>query len=526
MTGLTTLPEWQALCDHRKRLADQSLLDLFKADPARATDLTAAAAGLEFDYSRQHVTRETVEGLVSLARARGVPESIQAMFAGDPVNNTEGRAAWHVALRAPKDAGYPASVHVVLDEIDAFVQAVHTGDWRGFTGQPVTDVINIGIGGSDVGPRLVCDALKTEQSALRTHFVANVDPAALDDVLAKVSPETTLFVVTSKSFTTAETLANARAARQWLQQAGADEQATARHFVAVTARPEQAAEFGIEQCFAFEDWVGGRFSLWSAVGLPIALALGMQAFRSLLAGAHALDEHFRTEPLATNLPVLMALIGVWNRNFLELTGQAVAPYSQRLSGLMSWLQQLEMESNGKSTCADGNPVEVATVPTIWGAVGVDAQHTFFQMLHQGNEILPTDFILPLDDRDDPRQVELAANCAAQAEALMRGRTAQDLQAQATEPSLVPHRVCPGDRPSSLYLMPHLDAFHLGTLLAAFEHKVFVQGVIWGINSFDQWGVELGKTLAGQILDELDGAPAAEHDAATTALIERLRACYR
>lgn len=525
MTGLTHLPAWQALCRQRDELASRHLRDLFAADPGRQSALTVTAHGLEFDFSRQHVTRETIGSLVALAGERELPEAIRALFAGDPVNTTESRAAWHMGLRAPRDAGYPDAVHTVLDEMDDFADSVRSGAWRGFSGEPIIDVVNIGIGGSDLGPRLVCEALAPTRPALRAHFVANVDPSALDDVLSGLAPETTLFVVTSKSFTTAETLANARAAREWLHAAGADARDVARHFVAVTAKPDAAAEFGIQRTFEFWDWVGGRFSLWSAAGLPIALSLGMDTFRSLLAGAHALDEHFRNAPLAQNLPVLMGLIGIWNRNFLGLSSQAVVPYAHRLARFVDWLQQLEMESNGKRVDADGEPVEVATAPVVWGAVGSNAQHAFFQMLHQGHEILPTDFVLPLISRGDPRQIELAANCAAQAEALMHGRDSVALREQGVDEALIPHRVCSGNRPSSLFLMPSLDAHHLGALLAACEHKVFVQGAIWGINSFDQWGVELGKTLAMRILAELDGAIAGEHDAATAALVARLQSQY-
>lgn len=526
MTGLTDLPEWQTLCHQREALASRHLRELFAADPERASALTASAAGIEFDFSRQRANREVVDELVALARARALPEAIGALFAGEAVNNTESRAAWHVALRAPRDAGYSPDVHTVLDDIASFVDELRSGGWRGFSGAAITDVVNIGIGGSDFGPRLVCEALAPQQPAVRAHFVANIDPQALDDVLAGLSPETTLFVVTSKSFTTAETLANARAARDWLYAAGAQGADIGRHFVAVTAKPEVAAEFGIQRSFEFWDWVGGRFSLWSAAGLPIALSLGMDQFRALLAGAHALDEHFRTTPLASNLPVLMALIGVWNRNFLGLSSQVVVPYSHRLSQFVGWLQQLEMESNGKAVDASGQPAEAATAPAVWGAVGTNGQHAFFQMLHQGSEALPVDFILPLADRDEPRQRELAANCAAQAEALMRGRSEQELRAQNLDSALAAHKACPGNRPSSLLLMDTLDPWHLGALLAAFEHKVFAQGVIWGINPFDQWGVELGKTLAQQILAEVDGAEPADHDPATAALIGRLRARYR
>lgn len=525
------LPEWRQLDTHRDRIAGHTLRDLFAADTGRAEHLAVSAAGLHLDVSKQRLTPETVDLLAALARARGLPAAVAALFAGEPVNRSENRAAWHVALRAGDAA--PEAVRGVLAEMAAFVDAVRGGEWHGFGGDPVTDVVNIGIGGSDLGPRLAHAALASPAARPRVHFAANVDPAELDDLLAGLDPATTLFVVASKSFTTAETMANARAARAWLAAAGAAGEGLARHFVAVSAHPERAEAFGCARRFGFWDWVGGRFSLWSAVGLPVALGLGMPVFRDLLAGARDMDEHFRAVPVEGNLPALLALVGIWNRNFLGYTGQVTVPYAQRLALLPDWQQQLEMESNGKAVTPAGQAVPVATVPQVWGDVGTNAQHAFFQMLHQAPAGLPVDFILPLPaGGGDERERQRVANCLAQGEALMRGRDDDELRHALAADGLdgealdvaVAQRRCPGDRPSSTLLMPALDARSLGALLAAYEHKVYVQGVIWGINSFDQWGVELGKTLAGRIEAELAGKPAAaEHDASTAALLARVKA---
>jgi glucose-6-phosphate isomerase len=541
MSALTESPAWRALEAHRREIHALHLRDLFARDPARGQRLSAEGAGLRLDYSRQRVTDRTLELLLDLARARGVEAGIAALFAGETVNPTENRAALHVALRNFAADGRPEwplaaqgrpvmdDVAAVLAQMQAFSDAVRNGRWRGYSERPLTDVVNIGIGGSDLGPRLVCAALAPPGSRLRAHFVANVDPEELDRVLAGLKPASTLFIVTSKTFTTAETLANARAARAWLLAGLGDESAVARHFVAVTTHLEAAAAFGIskESCFAFWDWVGGRYSLWSAVGLPIALALGMEAFRELLAGAHAMDRHFREAPLAQNLPVLMALLGVWNVNFLGLPAQAVVPYRQALRHFPGWLQQLEMESNGKAVDRDGNPVDYATAPVVWGDVGTNAQHAFFQLLHQGPQPQPVDFILPLSERRDERERQRVANCLAQAEALMRGKTADEVRTELAAGGLtgaaldaaVPHRVFPGNRPSSLLLLPELSPATLGALLALYEHKVYVQSLVWNICAFDQWGVELGKQLAGRVQSALDGPAGAD----IPVLLERLRA---
>jgi glucose-6-phosphate isomerase len=525
MSALTESPAWQALAAHRREIDARHLRELFAADPDRGRRLSAEAGGILLDYSRQRIIDRTLELLLALARSRHVEQGIAAMFAGETLNPTEGRAALHVALRNFDEAGRPdwplrAQGQPVMDEVaavlarmQAFCNAVQSGRWRGYSERPITDIVNIGIGGSDLGPHLVCEALAPRAGrGLRAHFVANVDPEELDRVLARLKPESTLFVVTSKTFTTAETLANARAARDWLQAAGGDAQAVAQHFVAVTTNLEAAAAFGIPagSCFGFWDWVGGRYSLWSAVGLSIVLALGMDGFRELLGGAHAMDRHFRDVSLERNLPVLMALLGVWNVNFLGFPTQAVVPYSQALRRLPGWLQQLEMESNGKSVDRDGRTVGYATAPVVWGDVGTNAQHAFFQLLHQGPQPQPVDFILPLSDRRNEREQQRVANCLAQAEALMRGKSAEDVRVELSARGLagtaleaaVPHRVFPGNRPSSLLVLPELSPASLGALLALYEHKTYVQGLVWNICPFDQWGVELGKQLAGRVQDRL------------------------
>jgi glucose-6-phosphate isomerase len=542
MSALTESPAWRALQTHRRELDALHLRDLFARDAGRGQRLSAEAAGIRLDYSRQRLTDPTLERLLDLARSRQVEAGIAAMFAGDTINPTENRAALHVALRNFGADGQPEwplaaqgrpvmdDVAAVLARLQAFSEAVRGGRWRGYSERPIRDVVNIGIGGSDLGPRLVCEALAPPVGGgLRAHFVANVDPDELDRVLAGLKPASTLFIVTSKTFTTAETLANAHAARAWLLETFGDEQAVARHFVAVTTNLEAAAAFGIpkESCFGFWDWVGGRYSLWSAVGLSIALALGMDAFRELLAGAHAMDRHFRDTPLAQNLPVLMGLLGIWNTNFLGLPTQAVVPYGQALRHFPGWLQQLEMESNGKAVDRDGNPVDYATAPVVWGDVGTNAQHAFFQLLHQGPQPQPVDFILPLSARRDERERQRVANCLAQAEALMRGKTADEVRAElaarglagAELESAIPHRVFPGNRPSSLLLMPDLSPATLGALLALYEHKVYVQSLVWNICAFDQWGVELGKQLAGRVQAALGGPAGAD----LPALLEQLRA---
>lgn len=528
MSDPTTKPVWATLRARAEQMHGVHLQTLFAAGDARVQRLSVEAAGLYLDCSKQRVTPEIMRILEDLAKQQGLPERREALFTGQVVNSTENRAAWHTALRAPVGGNTGCDdVRAVLDEMRAFVGAVHSGEWRGGDGEIITDVVNLGIGGSDLGPRLVCEALAVPADTPQTHYVANVDPNDLGDVLSRLEPATTLFIVTSKSFTSAETMANARAARKWLHEAGITGAGLARHMIAVSANREAVEAFGIQRMFEFWDWVGGRYSLWSAVGLPIALALGMDAFETLLVGAHAMDRHFLEAPLEANLPVMLALIGVWNRNFLGLTGHVAVPYAQRLKYFAEWLQQLEMESNGKGATYAGDAVKCATVPMIWGTVGTNAQHAYFQMLHQAALAADVDFILPLPDgdmADDGRERQRVANCLAQAEALMSGQSpAAADPADEQQALMAAARYCEGNRPSSTLLMPRLDAWHLGALLAAYEHKTFVQGVIWDVNSFDQCGVELGKSLAGRLIQELESdGQTATHDASTRTLLERVR----
>lgn len=550
MPHLQQSPAWQALRARRAAHPLPVLRTLFRTDPARAARMQAGACGITLDYSKNLLGEEELALLLQLADEAGLAARVEAMFAGERINSTEARAALHVALRCPPGTPWPvggvdvgAAVHTVRARMRGFCERVRGGDWRGHRGGRITDVVNIGIGGSDLGPAMVCEALADfADGGLRMHFVSNVDGVQIHDVTRRCPPETTLFVVASKTFTTQETLANARAARAWLVGALGDEAAVASHFVAVSTNAAAVAAFGIDtgNMFGFWDWVGGRFSLWSAIGLPIMLALGPARFDELLAGAHAMDAHFRSTPAASNLPVLMALLGIWNVDFLDAPSQLIAPYHQRLHRLPAYLQQLDMESNGKSVRHDGSPVGCRTSPILWGELGINGQHAYFQLVHQGTQPVPVDFIGVLDaGREDEGLHRIAfANMIAQAEALMRGRSADEAEAEMRaaglpQPrirALLPHRVFPGNRPSNTLLLERLDPFTLGALIAAYEHRTFVQGVIWDINSFDQWGVELGKQLASRVLDELGPQPPAAagpaHDASTQALIERYRAYLR
>ncbi|MFP5307790.1 MAG: glucose-6-phosphate isomerase, partial [Gammaproteobacteria bacterium] len=511
--SLTRTPAWSTLATHAERLRHTRVLDLFAEDARRAERFSAEALGLYLDYSKQRLDAHALQALFALAQQQGFAEWRARLFGGEPVNQTEGRAALHMALRAPRDAGFrvggedvSAQVHAVLDRMRAFAQTVRAGGGAA----RFTDVVNIGIGGSDFGPRMVCDALAPLIDGPRPHFVANVDAAELHEVLGGLEPQTTLFVVTSKTFTTQETLANARRARGWLVGA-LGEAAVGRHFVAVSTNAEAVRAFGIDagNMFGFWDWVGGRYSLWSAVGLSSLLALGAERFNALCAGAHAMDRHFAEAPPERNLPLLLGLLGVWNTNFLGCASQVVVPYAQRLALFCGWLQQLEMESNGKGVDRDGRPVDYATTPALWGSVGTNAQHAYFQLLHQGPAVHAVDFILPLQGAHPYADMQrlLIANCFAQSAALMRGKSADEVRSEFAAKGLsgaaldaaVPHRVFPGNRPSSTLLLPRLDPYHLGALLALYEHRTFVQSVIWNINAFDQWGVELGKQMARQIL---------------------------
>jgi len=542
---LTSTASFQALAQHANTAITWQMRDLFAADPDRFERFSDEAAGLFLDYSKNRLDGRTLELLVQVARERGLEARRDAMFAGEKINNTEGRAVLHTALRAPRGAQLTvdgqdvnADVHAVLDRVRTFTDAVRSGEWLGHTGKPITDIVNIGIGGSDLGPKMVVLALRHyAHPRLRMHFVSNVDGHDMDAALAQVDPETTLFIVASKTFTTAETMMNAQTARSWFLQ-NAPEEALAKHFVAVSTNTEAIKTFGIDPAnmFPFWDWVGGRYSVWSAIGLPVALAVGFGYFKDFLAGAHELDEHFRTAPLEQNLPTLLALIGFWNRQFLDCPSVSIAPYHQDLNRFPAYLQQLDMESNGKRVTRDGEPVDTPTCPAIWGECGTNGQHAYFQLLHQGTDVTPMDFIAALRPAHemDNHHTALLANCFAQSEAFMRGKTADevraDLQAQGLTPEevdrLTPHKTFPGNRPSNTILMERLTPSTLGALIALYEHKTFVQGVIWDVNSFDQWGVELGKVLAKKIEAELAGDPApGQHDSSTNGLIARAKAAF-
>ena len=543
MTSLTASPAWKALEAHAGSVAGLHMRDLFDADPGRFAEFSISIPGMLLDYAKNRVTADTMALLMDLARQAGVEEWRRRMFSGQDVNTSEGRPALHVALR--NRSGAPVMVAGedvmplitgVLARMREFTMAVASGAWKGATGKPITDVVSIGIGGSHLGPEMVCEALTPyRKPGPGIHFVANVDGAGIGHALAGLDPAGTLFIVSSKSFTTPEVLANAATARAWLTDAlGAG--AVAGHFVAVTANLGAAAGFGIEAANIFEtwDWVGGRYSLWSAIGLPIALAVGMDAFEDLLDGAHAMDEHFQEAPLEANMPVVMALLGVWNSGFLGAGCHAVLPYSHHLRGLPAYLQQADMESSGKSTTRGGHPVDYQTGPVLFGAPGTPAQHSFFQLLHQGTRLVPADFIAAAESSapEAGHHDMLLANFFAQTEALMKGKREQEaraeLEAAGMTPedleSLLPHKVFEGNRPTNSILAERFDPRTLGMLIALYEHKIFVQGVIWDINSFDQWGVELGKELAGAILPELEGdGPVSGHDSSTNGLINFYKA---
>jgi glucose-6-phosphate isomerase len=547
-TALNTTASFQALHDHYASVKERPLRELFAASPSRFEQFSLRAAGLFLDYAKNNVTADTMAHLFALARERQVESRRAAMFAGEKINTTEQRAVLHTALRAPAlpalvvdGQQVSADIHAVLQRIQTFTIAVRSGAWLGYTGKRITDIVNIGIGGSDLGPKMVCQALRPyQQDGLHLHFVSNVDGDDLDAVLQQVDPQTTLFVIASKTFTTAETMMNAHSARNWFLQNGAaaSESDLARHFAAVSTNVEGVTAFGIDadNMFPFWDWVGGRYSVWSSIGLSVALAVGFEHFSEFLAGAHAMDQHFQSAPLEQNMPVIMALLGIWYRDFFDYRSVSIAPYHQDLGNFPSYLQQLEMESNGKRVTLDGSTQAVATCPIIWGNVGTNGQHAYFQLLHQGSDITPVDFIATLHASHQlpGHQAALLANCFAQSEAFMRGKSADEVQAEMQAKgmpaeqiaALLPHRTFPGNRPSNTILMDALTPASLGALIALYEHKVFVQGVIWDVNSFDQWGVELGKVLASNILGELTGTSAQQshsHDSSTNGLIALARA---
>ncbi|WP_225741776.1 glucose-6-phosphate isomerase [Halospina sp. K52047b] len=542
---LTETPEWSALMNHRAQLEGLPLKDLFQQDAQRYPRMTLEAAGLTLDYSRNRVTDQTLGLLADLARGRGLPERVNALFRGEQLNTTEKRPALHTALRQPQDQPVQVdgenimpAIQATLERMEVFTNAVRGGEWRGMNGDTITDVVSIGIGGSYLGPLTATEALTPFQSEHpRCHYVANVDGSDIREALAGLNPATTLFLVQSKSFTTQETLANARVARQWFLDGGGTETTVQHHFAAVTANADRARDFGIagDSIFPMWDWVGGRYSLWSAIGLPVALAVGMPRFRELLAGAHAMDQHFQQAPPEQNMPMLMGLMGLWYMHGFGAESQAVIPYDHYLRHLPEHLQQLDMESNGKSVCLDGSPVSHHTGPVIWGGPGVNGQHAYHQLLHQGTRLVPVDFILPLTSHNpvDGHHAMLAANCLAQARALMLGRTEQEVRAvmiaegmaEDEAQRLAPHRAIPGNRPSNLLTMERLEPATLGALIALYEHRTFVQAAIWRINPFDQWGVELGKEIGGQILPALNGEPETDmtFDSATAGQIARFRA---
>lgn len=534
---LTRCPEWQALQRHYGEIRGLHLRDLFRQDAERGTRLGLEAEGIYLDYSKNRVTDETLRLLIDLARACGVRERTEAMFRGEKINTTEQRAVLHVALRAPRDAtilvdgkNVVPEVHEVLDRCSRFSERVRSGDWKGHTGKRIRNVVNIGIGGSDLGPEMAYEALKQYSSrGLTVRFVSNIDPTHLVEAVRDLDPEETLFIVASKTFKTLETLTNAEAARAWALTRLGDEKAVAKHFVAVSTNAEEVSKFGIDTAnmFPFWDWVGGRYSLPSSIGLSVMIAIGPDRFREMLAGYHAMDEHFRTAPLEGNLPVLLALLGLWYNNFFDWETLAVLPYDQYLHRFPAYLQQLDMESNGKGVDLEGRTVDTQTGPVLWGQPGTNGQHAFYQLIHQGTKTVPCDFLgftqtlNPLDDQHDM----LIANMLAQAEALAFGKTVEEVVAEGTPEHQRAFRVFEGNRPSNVLLLERLTPAALGKLIALYEHKVFVQGVIWNIDSFDQWGVELGKVLANRIIPELAGGPEPPlgHDSSTNALIRRYRA---
>jgi glucose-6-phosphate isomerase len=535
--ALTARPAWKALQRHHEKIRDLHLRDLFASNPRRGERLTVEAAGVYLDYSKHRVTDETLTLLLQLARESGLRERIDAMFRGDKINVTEGRAVLHVALRAPRTASIVVDgenvvpqVHAVLDKMTDFSNRLRSGGWKGHTGRRIRRVVNIGIGGSDLGPVMAYEALRHySDRSLTFRFVSNVDGTDFVEAVRDADPAETLFIVSSKTFTTLETMTNAQSAREWaLKGLGGDAKAIAKHFVAVSTNAAKVAEFGIDTAnmFEFWDWVGGRYSMDSAIGLSTMLAVGPDNFRAMLDGFHEMDEHFRTAPFEANLPVLMGLLAVWYSDFFGAQTAAVLPYEQYLKRFPAYLQQLTMESNGKHVTLDGQRVDFDTGPVYWGEPGTNGQHSFYQLIHQGTRLIPCDFIAfehalnPLGRHHDV----LLANVFAQTEALAFGKTAAEVRAEGTPEALVPARVFEGNRPSSTILLDRLSPGALGRLVALYEHSVFTQGTIWSIDSFDQWGVELGKVLAQRIIAELESGPepALAHDSSTNALVRRYR----
>ncbi|GCF07567.1 glucose-6-phosphate isomerase [Dictyobacter arantiisoli] len=535
-TKLTDQPSWRALKDHFQKTHDLHLRTLFAEDPKRGARFTLEAEGLYLDYSKNRITDETLKLLLNLAESVGLRQRIDAMFSGEKINVTEKRAVLHVALRANKDQSIIVDgqnvvpeVHAVLDKMAGFANRVRSGEWKGHTGKRIRNIINIGIGGSDLGPYMAYDALRYYSDRnLTCRFVSNVDGTDFAEAVHDLDPEETLFIVVSKTFTTIETLTNARSARAWSLNKLKDAGAVAKHFVAVSTNEKEVAKFGIDTAnmFGFWDWVGGRYSFDSAVGLSLMIAIGPENFKEMLAGFHAMDEHFRTAPFEQNLPVLLALIGIWYNNFYGAETVAILPYDQYLDRLSSYLQQLDMESNGKHVDLEGNVVNYQTGPIIWGQPGTNGQHAFYQLIHQGTKLIPADFIGFSQTLNPvkPHHDLLMANFFAQTEALAFGKTSEEVAADGVADFQVAHRTFEGNHPTNTILAERLTPALLGKLIALYEHKVFVQGTIWNINSFDQWGVELGKVLANRIIPELESAtePQLKHDSSTNTLINHYR----
>ncbi|WP_422776389.1 glucose-6-phosphate isomerase [Pseudomonas mediterranea] len=544
---VTALPAWQALNDHRKAMQDFSMREAFNADPQRFNQFTLSSCGLFLDYSKNLITAQTRDLLVGLANEVDLKGAIKALFEGEIINASENRPALHTALRRPvgdrllvNGVNVMPDVHKVLNQITDLVGRIHDGLWRGYTEKPITDVVNIGIGGSFLGPELVSEALLSyAQKGVRCHYLANIDGSEFHELTMKLRAETTLFIVSSKSFNTLETLKNAQAARAWYLAQGGSEAELYRHFIAVSSNNAAAVAFGIreENIFPMWDWVGGRYSLWSAIGLPIALAIGMSNFKELLSGAYSMDQHFQSAPFEQNMPVLLALLGVWYGNFWGAQSHAILPYDHYLRNITKHLQQLDMESNGKSVRQDGTPVSTDTGPVIWGGVGCNGQHAYHQLLHQGTQLIPADFIVPVVSFNpvaDHHQW-LYANCLSQSQALMLGKTRAEAEAELRDKGaseedvqkLAAHKVIPGNRPSNTLVVERISPRRLGALVALYEHKVFVQSVVWGINAFDQWGVELGKELGKGVYNRLVGSEeSAAEDASTQGLINYFRGRHR
>jgi glucose-6-phosphate isomerase len=542
--SIASTASWKRLVEHQKAVAPLHVRDMFAKDPGRFAKFSLRLGDLLLDYSKHRITDETMDLLRGLAREAGVEAMRDKMFAGEPINLTEGRAVLHVALRnfssraisvAGKDV--MPEVRAALNHMSAFSDSIRSGAWKGFSGKPIRSIVNIGIGGSDLGPVMVTEALRPYgRDDLDIHFVSNVDGSHIAEVLKRVDAETTLFLVASKTFTTQETMANAQTARAWFLERAKDEKYIAKHFVALSTNAKEVAKFGIstDNMFVFWDWVGGRYSLWSSIGLSIALAIGFENFHALLEGAHEMDEHFRTAPLDKNLPVTLALLGVWYNNFFGAETHAILPYDQYLSRFPAYFQQGDMESNGKRVTRDGKVVDYQTGPVIWGEPGTNGQHAFYQLLHQGTKLVPADFLASIDTHNPigEHHTLLLANFLAQTEALMKGKTLAEARAELEASgmkgealdALLPHKVFPGNRPTSSLLYQKLDPRTLGKLIALYEHKIFVQGIIWNVNSYDQWGVELGKKLANAILPELRAVgDVSSHDASTNALINAIKA---